>query len=457
MKFTKKKFFIILGIIVFILFCYGIAFYFSFFQDEVVVKKQKVISSQIPDTNFSSFYNPKYNFSELPYSEIKGVKLNILGKDLPEISILEKSQRYYIPLNNICEILNFSLTEDTLNNTLILTDSTNKTYRLNNNSCTIGDYNYPLRGNLIKHNNLTFISLSDIEYIFNLTAVFNFDKNMISLIDSLSKEKYTHNELKDGTAALLRLEDFSADNTMLNSETQIKFKIIGNFLKSNNIRYHIAWVPRYKCPSENIDNDLLVNHNIKNVGFINLLDYLINSGAEIGLHGYTHQYKDSTSLSGTELSSSINNTEEATREVVENAIDTATALNIPYTFFESSHYKATRKEKKIISEYVKYLYEPMSYLIYTKLQKLNNNLYIPTPLGYVKDLDISYIQHELKDPRPGELASLFYHTIKELDFINFNINKNVIEANYSTDSPLQQIVQLINEYNYSTIHVSDFK
>lgn len=457
MKFTKKKFLFVIGTLIFLLSCYGIAFYFSFFQDEVMVKDQKVVSSQIPNNNFSTSYTPKYNFSELSYSQINDIKLNILGENLSNITILEKSQRYYIPLSTICETLNFNLIEDTSNNIFILTDSNNKTYKLNNNSCNIDNYTYSLRGNLIKHDNQTFISLSDIEYIFKLTAIFNYDENIILLVNSLSNELYTPKELKDGTAALIRLEDFSADNTMLNSDNQIKFKIIGNFLKSNNIRYHIAWVPRYKCPSDNIDNDLLVNHNIRNVGFINLLDYLINSGAEIGLHGYTHQYGDSTSLSGTELSSTINGTEEETRTVVENAIDTAAALNIPFSFFESSHYKGTRHQKNIIEEYVKYLYEPMSYLIYTKLQKSDNNLYIPTPLGYVTDLDISYIKHELESPRPGELASLFYHTIQELDFIKFYINNNSIESTYSTDSPLQQIVGLINDYNYSTIHVSDFK
>ena len=99
----------------------------------------------------------------------------------------------------------------------------------------------------------------------------------------------------------------------------------------------------------------------------------------------------------------------------------------------------------------------MNYFIYTKLQKSNSNLYIPTPLGYVKDLDISYIKNELCNPRPGELASFFYHTIKELNFINFNISNNIIENNYSNDSPLQQIISTLKNNGYTTIHVSDFK
>ncbi|WP_294351199.1 DUF2334 domain-containing protein [uncultured Clostridium sp.] len=456
MKITKKKFLIPLSCMIIPLLCYCIAFYFSFFQNKVFVKDNKVISSQIPDNNFNSLYTPKYNFSEIPYREVNNIRVNVLGNILSDISILEKSQRYYIPLNSISKALNFIVSENVSQNSYTLINSTT-TYILTDTSCNINNHNYSLRGNLIVHDEQPYISLSDIEYIFNLTVTFDYDENTIFLLKPLYDKKEFTEELEDGTVALIRLEDFSADNTMLNSDIQIKFKIIGNFLRSNNIRFHIAWVPRYKCPTDNIDNDLLTEHNIRNVGFINLMDYLINCGAEIGLHGYTHQYKDSTSLSGTELSKSINNTEEATRAIVENAIDTATALNIPYTFFESSHYKATKKEKEIISEYVKYLYEPMNYFIYTKLQKSNSNLYIPTPLGYVKDLDISYIKNELCNPRPGELASFFYHTIKELNFINFNISNNIIENNYSNDSPLQQIISTLKNNGYTTIHVSDFK
>ena len=193
---------------------------------------------------------------------------------------------------------------------------------------------------------------------------------------------------------------------MYNNINQMKMKAIGSFLNSNSIKYHIAWVPRFIAPSDNIDNNLLVNNNIENVGFINLLDYLINNGGMVGLHGYSHQANDTRSTVGSELTRKINNTEEDTRRVAENAINTAVSLNLPsYAFFESPHYHAVGKQKKILEEYFQYLYEPKNPLIYHKLQKTStNNLYIPTPLSYVRDLNTDNIINGLENPRPGLLA-----------------------------------------------------
>lgn len=233
---------------------------------------------------------------------------------------------------------------------------------------------------------------------------------------------------------------------------------MANFLSNSGIKYHIAWIPRFKAPNDNIDNDLLTVDTFENAAFINLLDYFINHGALIGLHGYTHQAGDSRSAVGTELSRKINSSEEETRAVIENAIDTATTLNIPFGFFESSHYKASSAQKSIIEEYFQYIYEPKNYLIYTKLQKTkNNNLYIPTPLSYVRDLDANPIIKKLNKPTPGLLASFFYHSTKELDFIEVDTSNNVFDVDYSIESPLQQIVKSLNENKYITTHVTELK
>ena len=70
-------------------------------------------------------------------------------------------------------------------------------------------------------------------------------------------------------------------------------------------------------------------------------------------------------------------------------------------------------------------------------------------------MDVSYIQKELSNPRPGELASLFYHPTQELDFINVISSNNTFTVEYSEDSPLQKIVKSIKDNDYVTIHVTD--
>lgn len=435
---------------------YGILFYFNFFQGSVMVDNDTIISSNLPDDNFHSKYTSSINFNDISAYKISNdVSIYFFNTELTDINIYEKCQRYYLPLTKICSTLNYEIIND--NDSLIIKKD-DRIINLSTDSCLINNENYSLRGHILVEDGEKYISISDIEYLFQLTATFDFDNNKISFFNTLSSTEIPNsNSTTSGRAALLRLEDFSAGYGTLNSENQLKYKAIGKFLESNTVKFHIAWVPRFKCPSDNIDNDLLVNTNLENIGFINTLDYLINCGAEIGLHGYTHQINDETSLNGTELSYKFNTSEKDTRSVIENAIDTATYLNIPYNFFESPHYKATKKQKKIIEEYFQYLYEPKNIFIYNKLAKNNNNLYIPTPLGYVHNLDVTNIEKNLTSPKPNQLASFFYHPALELDYINVNIVSDNIELKYDTSSPLYKLVKALKDNNYVNIYVTDLK
>lgn len=456
MKRLKKNISVIIAIICSIALFYGILFYFSFFQGNVYVDDNIVSSKYKVDDDFKSVYTSKVNFDDLPVSKISDdIKVKILGADIPSDSIYEKSLRYYIPLNLVSAQVNYNTIKE--NDKIVLENGVN-TIVFYNNSCFLNGQVYDLRGKLLNKNNELCISISDIEYLFNLTATFDFDNKEISLLEELDNSKIGISEIPtNGKAALLRLEDFSAGYGALNAENQLKYKCIGKLLKDNAIKFHVAWVPRFISPSNNIDNDLLTNNTLENVGFIDTLDYFINCGTEIGLHGYTHQYGDDTSLNGIELSYKYNNSEEDTRKVIENAIDSAASLNIPCSFFESPHYKASRKQKKIIEEYFQFLYEPKNILEYNELEKHDDNLYIPTPLDYVANLDTSKIEKGLKSPRPNELASLFYHPALELQFINVSISESKIQVDYDTSSPLCKIVKSIKDNNYVPIYVTDFK
>ena len=432
---------------------YGILFYFSFFQGFVTVKDNKVQSKLLPNDDFKSSYTPKLNFKNTKEELVSDVKVNILSNIDASIPVIKKSQRHYY----VCKTLGYNLTKS--NNTFTISNS-NHTITLNENSYTKGNESLYLRGNILTKNNQAFISISDIEEVFNLISVYTFENQTINIFKAPQNNLQNNSSKKssNGKIALVRLEDFTAGEGISSETNQPKFKAMANFLSNSGIKYHIAWIPRFKAPNDNIDNDLLTVDTFENAAFINLLDYFINHGALIGLHGYTHQAGDSRSAVGTELSRKINSSEEETRAVIENAIDTATTLNIPFGFFESSHYKASSAQKSIIEEYFQYIYEPKNYLIYTKLQKTkNNNLYIPTPLSYVRDLDANPIIKKLNKPTPGLLASFFYHSTKELDFIEVDTSNNVFDVDYSIESPLQQIVKSLNENKYITTHVTELK
>jgi len=433
---------------------FGILFYFNFFQSKIVLRDSQINSSILPNSDFNSKYISKLNFKDMDISNIADVKINILDKHFSnELPILLKAQRYYIPLDIVCSAIGFSLydTQGTLQisgskDSIVLSEKDYIKNGITNN----------LRGNLIKKDSKYFISISDIEQIFKLTAIFNFDSKEISLLNSDSHLLEKSPIATDGNIALIRLEDFQSGGALSSHENQAKMKAVGDFLFSQGIKYHIAWISRYTDPSANIDNDLLTNNTLQNVGFVNLLDYLLNRNALIGLHGYTHQSGNEESAIGIELSPKVNNSEKDTRHVIENAIDTATALHIPFSFFESPHYKATNKQLNIAEEYFQFIYEPVHPLLYHKLQKTkDNNLYVPTPSGYVSNSNYDPIVNSLEKPFPNRIASLFYHPTMELDFITLNTANNNLTFTYSEDSPLQHIVKTIKEENYATIHVTE--
>lgn len=452
MKKKRNKLLIAIISLLILIFSYAILFFFSFFQYSITIDDNNVVFEDKVANTFNSIYTSDIEFDDIEsYKVSENINIKILNTNLKNINVYEKSLRYYIPLDIVCTTLNYKI-----NNNIISNDKTTIAFQ-NDNKCTINDKEYSMRGNLLTQDNQKYISISDIEYLFNLTAVFNFDTKEISLLNKLPELKINeNNEPTSGKAALLRLEDFSAGYGALNSENQLKYKCIGSLLKSNNIKFHIAWVPRFKCPSQNIDNNLLENNSIENIGYINVLDYFINSGAKIGLHGYSHQTGNNTSLNGVELSFRDNNNEEDTRKVIINAIDTASYLNIPYDFFESPHYKASLKQKDIIEEYFQFIYEPRNIFIYNKIYKHNNNMYIPTPLGYVENSDTSTIEKLLKSPRPNQLSSLFYHPTIELEYINLNINNNDISLDYN-NSPLYRIIYCLKTNNYLPIYITDLK
>ena len=419
-------------------------FYFNCINDIPILINNNLYSSKLPSNTFKSSYNPKILFENMPTTKVRGVSLDILSeKNITNIPMILKAQRYYIPLPYICKKLDYSITPYK-NSFKLIKNNSNDVIILSRNSFTTNSKEKKLRGNLLKYNNENYISISDIEEIFNLEAIFNFENQNIQLLNSTIK-KIQPNPIYNKfnrPIAMIRFEDFTCGDSNFSDKNQAKVKFMADYLYENNIKFHVGWIPRFKAPSDNIDNDLLSKNNMVNVGFVNLLDYLINKNAEIGLHGYTHQHGNSRSAVGEELSKDINNNVSDTKKVVENGIDTASALNIPITFFESPHYSATELQENVINNYFQLLYEPYNDSINHLYKTKTNNLYVPTPLGYIdKPKDTKKLINALNNTNPEIFHSFFYHPSIEIRYIDFDTNNNSINIRYDENSPLKQIVQ----------------
>lgn len=419
-------------------------------ENGVVVSDSKITKEKINpiDINIS-------NNSEI--TEIYNLKIIYNGNPVKlEDRVYEKSLRYYISIDDI--VKSFSKELKDVNKYIYIGDT--KVIDINAHSLNIDGNEQKLRGEILKLNNKTYICLNDLESMLGLRLHWNFEANLIYIFNE-QKDLLPKLVAKDGDkVALMRLEDVTAGGIFSKSENIEKFKVIGDFLYSQGIKFHIAWIPRYINPQEGIDNDLLVNKSIENVAFINMLDHLIYRGASIGLHGYTHQIGDTISAEGNELTYKDNNSKEDVIKIAENSLKIAKELNIPIDFFESPHYKATRNEQKILENYFEIMYEPYArYWNMMPLISLNNKstIYIPAPLKRVKDDNGKELCNNLiKNPK-WRLASFFIHPYKELNFIKFeSIDENgYIEYEYDENSLIHNIVNTLNKNNYITIHVND--
>jgi hypothetical protein len=433
---------------------YNTFYFYNVFTKDITIIDKNVYSKSLPNSNFKSNYNSKINFLDSSITKIQGVSLNILNQTkLTDVPMLLKSQRYYIPVNFICDKLNYTL--EISNNSILLCNNETKII-LTNTNYTKNSKTTALRGNLVTSNNTYYISISDIEELFDLIAIFDFKNNNISLLSNNIKLPEESSILYSNKVALIRFEDFGCGYSNISDKNQTKIKLMTNLLYSNGIKFHVSWIPRFVVPSSNFDNNLLTNDNIINAGFVNVLDYMINKGGEIGLHGYTHQSGNDASGNGEEMSNTINNTEPETRSVIEKGIDTASALNIPISYYESPHYRDTLEQKKIISEYFQFLYEPYEYSKKDNIYKPDpSHLFVPTPLGRIADpsKDVSNMIDNINHFNPNILKSFYYHPSIEIDYINFYINDNKLSVIYDENSPLQSIVKALKNNKYTTLHI----
>lgn len=379
-----------------------------------------------------------------------GININISNK------IYEKALRYYIAIEDITNNFNKEFKED---NNIIYLDR-KKLIDIDLHRCYINDAQEELRGEILREDNNTYICLNDLENILGLRLQWDFKENLLYIFNENHEITRKLPPEEGSKVAFLRLEDVTAGGIFSRSDNMEKFKIVGDFLYSQGIRFHVAWVPRYINPSKGIDNNLLTNNSIENVAFINMLDHLIYRGASIGLHGYTHQVGKTITADGNELTYKDNTTEEEVIRIAESSINAAKQLNIPIDFFESPHYKATRKQQKILEKYFDIMYEPYSgYWNMNPIISLDNKstVYVPAPLKRIKDeYGQELCNNIIKNPK-WRLTSFFIHPYKELNFINFDtIDENgYLEYHYDENSPIHNVVNTLNENGFITGYVSE--
>ncbi|WP_297435399.1 DUF2334 domain-containing protein [uncultured Clostridium sp.] len=390
--------------------------------------------------------------------EITDIKMTLDGEKLELSNMYELNQRYYLPIDEFLKIMGIEFTakDDIYKFKDITID-------LNDNNFIKNGMLHSLRGDSITENGVRYISLNDLENILGIADFWDYDTKTINLFNKEEiLEPLISRETLSGKAAMIRLEDVRPGDEYVTNHGIQSMKASADYLYENGAKFHIAWIPRFKDPEKKIDNNLLVDRNMGNTQFVNMLDYILYRGGDIGLHGYTHQAGVYKSGIGSDLSTQFNPSEEETRKIVESSIETAKVLNIPYSFFESAHYHATKKQQAIIEEYVDACFEP--YKIYWNFQPVvskrnSSTIYVPAPLLYTKSDDGTDMAKKIENNKNIDniLTAFYLHPTKEMKYFEFKVEDGKLIIKHLDNSPLQNIINSLDETGHVTISINDLK
>lgn len=402
--------------------------------------------------------NHKYsNITDLKLSK-DNISINFEGKPLKLIlSIYNDKNRLYLPFSELIDKLNGKIVDNKdainiiINNKNIFMNSKDKKYWFDDNP----NVKFNLKKNIIKSDGVIYISLIDLVTMLDLKTKWNLENKKINLFWNREKVVHLVKNQASSKYALIRLEDITAAQRYKTAKQLEKLRVVGDYLYSCGVPFHIAWVPRYIDKTKNIDNDPSKINNIYNADFIFTMDYLINKNGFLGIHGYTHQFKNEVSIDGIEFSEKHITDEKSIRERLELAIKCANDLDLPYSFFETPHYEATNYQHEIMEKYFNYIYDPNS-----KYKGSNNKtIYVPTALNYVDGKeDLNNMLRKINKLENNILGSFFYHPNIEFEFIKSNENDDEYPVyEYDERSVLHQIIRTFNKNGYKFISVKDLK
>lgn len=431
----------------------------------------------IPNMQFYSHNNSNYESKKLLTEDSKNINtekfkdLNLLKDNIifnfegstinSRFPIYVKGNRYLIPASDFVKSLGgeYNLDENKVQFKLA-----NNKVELNfdKNNFTTNNSTRKLKEAPIISEDVVYISLYDFTKMFDLRTTWDAKNKRVCLFYNKDKLNIYKTE-NTNKAALIRLEDISSEDRYSTSESLEKLRIIGDYLYSKSIPFHVAWVPRYINPKKGIDNNPSKKYTMHNVDFVYTLDYLIDKNGIIGLHGYTHQYGKEVSIDGTEFTKQRNTSIKEIDNIVQNSIQISKGINIPIHFFESPHYDATNAQHREIEKYFDYMYEPPKFAGRNNVARRKNGnrvvKYIPTPLDYVDGRgDTNNMIRKINNLNQDTLASFFYHPSIEFQDIKLKRESNGYPTyDYSENSSLKNIVNAFYNKGYRFIKITDIK
>ena len=416
-----------------------------------------VVDSQVEDySQFRELVLPKDN-----------IKLKFENKEINlTLPIYYEENRYYLPITEI--ISNLGGKQILKDNSLTLElGNITQTINLKGNVYQNNGQVYHLKKKSLIAGDVVYLSMFDFHKLFNLKVDWDTKAKTLSFYNNRDNTARQARPAA-GKPALIRFEDVSAMNYAL-PESMEKLRIVSDYLYSENVPFHVAWVPRYidPRPSSKADVDISKKYSMGNADFVYTLDYMLDQDGLIGLHGYTHQYGNTVSIAGLEFHAPYDNgvnipaTEEYAQERINLAKEAAQTLDIPYAFFEAPHYGIFGSQLKVAEKNFDIIYEDYPGSPNQIVVRRNGNKttkYIPTPLDYVDGKnDVNRMINKVRNLSPNVLASFFIAPHLEFESITLSKGQDGYPSYTYGTSVLHQLLKVFQEKGYRFAKITELK
>lgn len=384
------------------------------------------------------------------------VNIDFLGNKHELVPCYFYNNRLCLPLRTSVEALGGTLETDEAADQFIITIN-GKTQRFN---IAPSDGN---RVTTLYVDGTGYMYMYDLLNAFDLTPTFDVDNNSVTIFrKSITMPPDLLQQPGEvSRPAYIRIEDVMADGLdysgrKYSDKNCEKLMTMGEYLYLRGQEYYIAWIPFYINPPYEVSNELTDNTNLYNSCFMYTLDFLVDHGGHIGVHGYTHQYGNAKSADGWEWGKNtpFSVTEQQKRLIL--ARQTAERFGFKPEFFEFPHYGATVEQMNMAEKYYDVIYQS-----HPDVTKANNvaaritdgkkTYYIPTPPDYIHSVyDTQGMKDRMKNAKAnGWEMSIFYHPALDFDKIEYTSENYTRSWNYPSDAVLPQIVNQNMELGYT--------
>ncbi|WP_158538403.1 DUF2334 domain-containing protein [Falsibacillus pallidus] len=241
---------------------------------------------------------------------------------------------------------------------------------------------------------------------------------------------------------MIRLEDVGPGGEYNSLDGLGKLRAVMEYLEAEQIPFHVAVIPRWKSM---LPDGSWIERGIDDPdpdsisrGLSGILLDAQQHGGILGMHGYSHQFGDAAmkgdnqnSGTGAEFKVSgfpVTKDPAYAAERIQKSLSAFEKAGIHPAFWESPHYKDTREQEKVFRSFMGILYQPDFYSlrsfkdlnVYETINSFGKrslgSIYVPAPLGYVKD-ESSVEKILSKASKSNGLASFYFHPFLEFSYL----------------------------------------